>query len=239
MTDDLSLVQALRTTGAVRAFRAEPVDDTVLFRILDTARFAPSGGNRQGWRVVVVKDPNTRARLRELYRPGWREYLALAEAGLVPFAPITDDVREAEVLDGLGPIGDEPLGLLADSLHEAPVVLVLLADLRRLAAVDKQLARYTMAGGASIYPFAWNVLLAARAEGLSGVITTMNIRRESDVKHLLGIPDELIVAGVIVLGRPEHQVQRLSRSEVESFATVDRYDGAPFVVRADADTGSQ
>jgi nitroreductase len=238
MTDELPLVQALRTTGAVRAFLPEPVDDAVVFRILDTARFAPSGGNRQGWRVIVVKDADTRARMRELYRPGWREYLALAEAGLVPFAPVTDDARETEVLDGLaGPVGDEPLGFLADTLHEAPVILVLLADLARLAAVDKRFSHYTMAGGASIYPFAWNVLLAARAEGLGGVITTMNIRREPEVKRLLGVPDELIVAGVIVLGRPVHQVQRLSRGEVESFATVDRYEGAPFV-RADGEAGS-
>jgi nitroreductase len=52
----MDLTEALRTTGAVREFTAEPVPDEVVARVLDTARFAPSGGNRQGWRVVVVKD---------------------------------------------------------------------------------------------------------------------------------------------------------------------------------------
>lgn len=66
---------ALRTTGAVREFTDEPVPDEVLFRILDTARFGPSGGNRQGWRVVVIRDPDTRRRMRDLYLPGWYEYL--------------------------------------------------------------------------------------------------------------------------------------------------------------------
>src|SRR5205085_2218533 len=63
-------------------------------------------------------------------------------------------------------------GGFAEHFDEVPVVLVLLADLRALAAIDRDLPRYTLAGGASIYPFAWNLLLAARAEGLGGVITT-------------------------------------------------------------------
>ena len=58
---NLDLVDTLRSTGAVRQFRPDPVADDVLARLLDTARFAPSGGNRQGWRVIVVKDPATRA----------------------------------------------------------------------------------------------------------------------------------------------------------------------------------
>src|SRR5438874_1763195 len=80
-------------------------------------------------------------------------------------------------------------GGFAEHFDEVPVLLVLLADLRALAAVDRDLPRYTMVGGASIYPFAWNMLLAARAEGLGGVITTMPIRREPDVKALLDVPD--------------------------------------------------
>ena len=61
-----------------------------------------------------------------------------------------------------------------------PVLLVVLADLRALAAVDRDGDRYTFAGGASVYPFAWNVLLSARAEGLGGVVTTMAIRHEPE-----------------------------------------------------------
>src|SRR5918998_3702771 len=81
----MELSDALRTTGAVREFTDEPVSDDVLGRILDTARFAPSGGNRQGWRVVVVQDGETRRRLRDLYLDGWYRYLAMGAAGLTPW----------------------------------------------------------------------------------------------------------------------------------------------------------
>src|SRR3982751_6865711 len=63
------LIETLRTTGAVRDFLPDPVDDVVVARILDAARFAPSGGNGQGWHVVVVQDAAKRARLRDLYLP--------------------------------------------------------------------------------------------------------------------------------------------------------------------------
>jgi nitroreductase len=92
----MDLIETLRSTGAVREFLPDPIDDAVLYRILDTARFAPSGGNRQGWRVIVVKDPEKRRALRDLYLTGWYEYLAISGAGLVPWAPVTDRQAEAE-----------------------------------------------------------------------------------------------------------------------------------------------
>jgi nitroreductase len=218
------LIETLRTTAAVRDFLPEPVPDDVLYRVLDTARFAPSGGNRQGWRVVVLKDPEKRRRLRDLYLPGWYEYLAMRAAGLTPWAPVTDRDREREAVAAAAPIATD----FADHLDEVPVLLVVLADLRALAAVDRDGDRYSFAGGASVYPFAWNLLLAARAEGLGGVITTMVIREEAAVKALLDVPDELAVAAVIALGKPVTQVSRLTRGAVESFTTVDSLDGPPF-----------
>jgi nitroreductase len=227
----MDLVETLRTTGAVREFLPDPVPDEVVHRILDNARFAPSGGNRQGWRVVVVKDADVRRRVRDLYLPGWYDYLAIRSAGLVPWAPVTD--REAERV-ALGGAAEQAAaaaagpGGFAEHLDEVPVMLVLLADLRALAAIDRDHDRYTLAGGASVYPFAWNVLLAARAEGLGGVMTTVAIRQEEAVKELLDAPPELVVASIIVLGRPVRQVRRLTRAAVEDFATVDRASGTPF-----------
>jgi nitroreductase len=189
--------------------------------------------------VVVVKDPAVRTRLRDLYLPGWADYLTMSAAGLRPWAPVNDPRAEAAALAvaseqaaalaaGSDQGGPAVAGGLAAHLDEAPVLLALFADLSALAAVDRDLDRYSFAGGASIYPFAWNVLLAARAEGLGGVITTMLIREEGPVKELLGAPDPLALAAVIALGHPVHQPRRLQRRPVPAFTTVDRVDGTPF-----------
>jgi nitroreductase len=228
----MDLIETLRSTGAVREFLPEPIDDAVLHRLLDTARFAPSGGNRQGWRVIVVKDPATRRSLRDLYLTGWYEYLAMHGAGLVPWAPITDRAAEAEATAHADELAraaaSSPTPGMAETLDTAPALLLLLADLTALAAVDRDHDRYTFAGGASIYPFAWNLLLAARAEGLGGVITTMPVRREDDVRQLFSVPESCAVAALIVLGRPVAAARRLRRQPVEEFAWVDRYQGRAF-----------
>lgn len=228
----MELTEALRTTGAVRDFTEEPVSDEVLYRILDNARFAPSGGNRQGWRTIVVRDPELRRDLRDLYLTGWYDYLALGRAGLVAWAPITD--REAE-REALKRVTREPAARagFAERLDEVPALVVVLADLRALAAMDRDADRYTFAGGASIYPFVWNILLAAREEGLGGVITTMLIREEDRVRELLGVPDEFAIAAVVALGHPVKRHIHLKRSAVEDFTTVDRFDGPALTAEPD------
>jgi nitroreductase len=222
----MDLIETLRSTGAVRDFTDEAVDDAVLARVLDTARFAPSGANAQAWRVVVVKDQQIRSRLRDLYSPGWADYLTLTAAGLRPWSPVNDRAAEREAL--VADAGDtgEPGGFAAH-LDTVPVLLVVFADLAQLAAVDRDLDRYTFAGGASVYPFVWSLLLAARAEGLGGVMTTMLIRQEDEVKRLLGAPAQLALAAAVALGHPVHQPTRLHRGSVASFTTVDRVDGTP------------
>jgi nitroreductase len=236
----VEIATALRTTGAAREFLADPVPDDVVYRLLDTARFAPNGGNRQAWRVLVVRDPELRSRLRDCYLAGWYEYLAQVSAGLCPWAPITDEEAERRALEGAGAIAEAASagpGGFAEHFDEVPVLLVLLADLRKLAAVDRGFDRYTLAGGASVYPFAWSILLAARDEGLGGVITTMAVRREPEVREILRVPEHFAVAGVIALGWPSHQPTHLKRLPVEEFATVDRFDG-PLLQQVEGNAGA-
>ena len=223
----MELIDALRTTGAVRDFTDQAVDDAVLARVLDNARFAPSGSNAQAWRVVVVKDAANRRRLRDCYLRGSRDYLALAAAGLRPWSPTNDRDAEARALAAENTAAP---GGFAARFDETPVLLALFADLSKLAAIDRDADRYTFAAGASIYPFAWNVLLAARDEGLGGVITTIAIREEAQVKAILGAPDPLALAAIIALGYPVRQPRRLRREPVTSFVTVDSIDGSVFEV---------
>ena len=225
----MELRDALRTTGAVREFEDAPVDEATVYGLLETARFAPSGGNRQGWRVVLVDDPAKKRALRDLYLPGWYEYLAIAGAGLVPFAPVTDRAAEAVAARRAHEVERAALEHpgFAEHLDQVPVLLALLVDLREVAALDRDEDGYTFVGGASVYPFAWSILLAAHDAGLGGVLTTMVRRHHEEVRALLGADEHLAVAGVLALGRPRTRATSLRRQPVESFATIDTVGGAP------------
>lgn len=219
----------MRTTPACREFTDEPVPDRLVHDLLEVARFAPSGGNRQSWRVVVLRDPEVRRRIRDLYVLGWREYMAHATEGLVPFAPGDDGRWHGPAVDLDAARATPAPTPFADHLDRVPVLLVVLADLTALAAVDNGLDRQSIVGGASVYPFVHNILLAARDAGLGGVMTTAIARQEPAVKELLGVPDRYAVASVVALGHPVEQPTRLRRGAVEDFATVDRFDGETFL----------
>lgn len=210
----------MRTAGTTRRFLAEPVPDALLHRVLDNARFAPNGGNRQGWHVVVVKDRATRRALHDLYQPPWQAYLA-ERYGLAPGAP---------------PEPDLPLALrrtmeFAERLHEVPVHLLVSVELSTLAVTDRDLARQSIVGGGSVYPFVQNLLLGLRQEGLGAALTTLLIPAEPQVKELIGIPDGHALAALVAVGYPAAPLPtRLRRKPVEEFTTRDRFDGQAFRV---------
>jgi nitroreductase len=218
----MELYDVMRTTAAVREFTDDPLPDEVLHTILDNARFAPSGGNRQGTRVVVVRDQATRERLVEITAPGARRYHAQRAAGETPWSGHDPSgVTEEQVARTEVPAS------VSEPLRRAAVVLVVCVDLRVVAALDKELDRVGIVGGASVYPFVWNVLLAARNEGFGGTITTMAIAEEPALKELLGIPEPFAVAAVVPLGRPVRQLTRLTRAEVDELTHLEHWDGPP------------
>ena len=223
----MDLRHALRTTPAAREFTDRSITDHELAEILDDARFAPSGGNRQAWHVVVVKDRSIRRTLRDLYLEGMGRYLAQVSAGLVPFNPYSDPQREADANASALDLSEAESTAYGFSSHleDAPALLAVFADLRALATVDRDLDRYTFVGGASIYPFCWNILLAARERGLGGVMTTMPVYREPDVLDLMNAPEGFALATLMVMGEPQREVMRLKRGAVSSFATIDTLTG--------------
>jgi nitroreductase len=216
----MELSEAMRTTAAVREFTAEPVSDATLYRIFDNARFAPSGGNRQGVHVVVVRDAATRERLAVLTIPGARRYWAQVAAGEVPW----NSIRPSGVSDEQIATTEPPASFI-DPIRTAAAVLVVTVDLAVVASTDQNLDRVGVISGASVYPLVWNILLAAREEGLGGTLTTMAVPCEDDVRDLLGIPPQHAVACVIPLGRPVKRVTRLKRRSVDEFVTLETFDG--------------
>src|SRR3546814_17264690 len=117
----MELSEVMRTTGSIRELTDEPVAPEVLHAVLDSARFAPSGGNRQGWHVVVARSPEVRRRLSEHYAMAWREYAAHAQAGLVPFAPGPDGHWHGPEVDLAAPRQAHPPPALADQHVPAPL----------------------------------------------------------------------------------------------------------------------
>ena len=163
-------------------------------------------------------------RMEPVAEPAARRYAAQVAAGEQPWnsidATAVDDVTVADT--GAPPVLTEPLA-------EAPVVLVVCVDLKVVASLDQYLDRVGVISGGSVYPFAWNIQLAARNEGLGTTITTLPVAREPELQMLLGIPEHVAVAALMPLGEPVRQLTKLRRGPVEGFATLDRFDGAPLV----------
>jgi len=219
----MDLYDVMRTAFAAREFTDDPLPDEVLGRIFDNARFAPSGGNRQGAHITVVRDEGVRRRLAELGVPAARRYFAQLNAGESPWNPIHPSGVPQDVIDQT----DIP-ETFTGPLLKAPVVLVVSVDLGVVAALDQDLDRVGIAAGASVYPLAWNILLAARNEGYGGTLTTMAIPQEDQIRGLLGIPDTHAVTAIVPLGKPARQLTKLRRRPVAEFVTRERFDGPAF-----------
>ncbi len=220
MPDDI--YGLMRSAPSTRHFTSDPVPREVLYRALDNARFAPSGGNRQGWRVIVVTRPEVRRRLRELYADPWDQYMietggrAALDAGEDSGLP----AGRLRMLRG----ADE----YAHHFDEVPVHLVVWVQLAALAITDADLDRPSIIGGASVYPFVQNLLLAIRHEGLGASFTTLLVPAEPAVRELLGAPEGLAMAGHIAVGyRSDPWPAKLRRNPVEDFTFGERY-GEPW-----------
>ncbi|MEC9347876.1 MAG: nitroreductase family protein [Pseudomonadota bacterium] len=218
----MELYDVMRTTFACRDFTDDPVSDETLYGIFENARFAPSGGNRQGNKVIVVRDPATKAELSRLAEPGAKRYIAQVKAGESPWNSVHPTSVTPEIA-----AATPPPAVLTKPFIKAPVVLVFIVDLGLVASLDKELDRVGVISGGSVYPFVWNVLLGARQAGLGGTITTLAVAQEPELKRLLGIPAEFAVAAVMPLGRPVKQLTKLKRNPVEDIVAMERFGGVP------------
>lgn len=205
--------EVIETTMTCRFYRPDPVPEDVLARVLDGARWAPSGGNRQGVRFVVVRDAAMRRQLRDWYVPLWEQYVSRATAR--PGAPLPKLLESADHM--------------ARHLDEVPALIVVCAQLADILATDRHLDRLSIVGGGSVYPAVQNLLLAARAEGLGTALTTLLCAVEPQVKELLAIPDGVATAALIPLGYPAKPFpKRLPRRPLAEICFGDRYGTALF-----------
>jgi nitroreductase len=185
---EIGLLEGLATTRAIRRLTPEPVTTADLATVLFAATRAPSGSNRQPFRFLVLRDGARAVRAKAVLGKGFRRMWAEKRAA---------DRYEA----GSGADDASPKARMArtmqrfvDDFEQTPVVV--------LAC----LVRYREGGayeGASVYPACQNLLLAARAVGLGGVMTLWHAPVEAELRALLDIPDDVLVAATITLGHPE------------------------------------
>lgn len=216
----MELDQVMRTTFSCREFTGDKVPDDVLYRIIDNARFAPSGGNRQGWQVINIVDDTKKQQLAKLSLGTATRYLLQMQAGESPLNSVHPSVVTDEQVAEAAP----PEWLIAH-ITNAPTLLIIVVDLALIASMDKDLNRVGLVSGGSIYPFCWNILLAARNEGYAGTITTWGIAEEQEIKSLLNIPPTWAVAAIMPLGKPAKQLTKLKRKPVDEILFTDSWSG--------------
>jgi nitroreductase len=220
----IGLFEAMYSARALRRFRPEPVPDQVISRILDAAIQAPSGGNRQGWLFVVVKDPEQRTKLADIYKRAAKIVMAFyAERG----RPEHMDERQYTQFLASGIY-------LHEHMDEAPVLLLPCIRSESLAppAVAQTLDQAALATEiertkcASIYPAVQNIVLACRALGLGTVITTNHLIYEDEVKEVLGLPAHVQTHALMPIGYPRGKFGPVRRRPISEVAILDRWENA-------------
>jgi nitroreductase len=177
--------EALYTTRMMRRMRPDPIPVEVQGRILDAAIRAPSGANTQRWHFIAVDDPAVKAELAALYRASRDlEYAEIAAGTLAQ--TMHDPVAHATNLKRIQRSGD----YFTEHFEQTPLLLFVFA-------IDDH-------GGANIFPAIWSALLAARAEGVGGIMTTVLRYQAESVHKLLGVPTEQgwRMTAMLALGYP-------------------------------------
>ena len=193
----MDLREALYTTRAMRRVRPDPLPDDVLARILDAAVRAPSGGNAQNWRMVVVDDEQVRAPLGTLYREAYSLLQEKVYSGRRAAAEDAGDDAALRVL--------RSSDWLAENFEQVPVWIIFLSR--------------NDPSGASIFPAVWNAMLAARGEGVGTCLTTiLGVFRTAEVFEILRIPDDKgwQLSAAVSCGYPLGRWDVAARQPVES-----------------------
>lgn len=201
----------LTTTRSVRR-RLDfdrPVPAEVIRECLAVALQAPTGGNLQMWRFVVVTDADTRRAIADVYRRAWDAYLQAA--------PATYSYRDDDPRAAAHPRVVSSSQYLADNLERAPVFLVPCV----MGRVDDAPYFRVVTTLASVLPAVWSFMLAARARGLGTCMTTLTLMHEQDVAAILGIPDNVSQCGLIPVayhtGDTFRAVERLPMRRIVSW----------------------
>ena len=195
----MPLGEAIFTLRAIRRLKPDPISDADIRDILEATIRAPNGGNQQPWRFIVVTDPELKSKLGELYHEAW--WAKRRDAG----------IRGPEDIPPGKSVMRSAMGL-ADEIGDSPVIVLMCATAKGPAQAE------------SIIPAAQNMLLAARALGIGGTITTLHPQVDDRVSSLFGIPDTAQVVYCIPLGYPRGRFGPTSRNPLDEVCSYNGWE---------------
>jgi len=206
------IFEIMYSLRAMRRLKPDPIPQELIWKIIEAGTKAPSGGNSQPWRFVVVQDPALKRYVQERYKRAFDLYLqanleaARRRAEPPPLAALQNQMRAAQAANAL-----------AEHLHEAPVLVFVCMTPRDLALLTDEEGRVRSHAAlyASIFPAAQNILLACRALGLGATLTTLHLVYEGEIKECLGIPAEVETVAMIPIGYPRGKFGPTTRAPVE------------------------
>ena len=187
------LYNLMSNQRAIRRLKPDPIPDDVLGRIMQAAAWAPTGGNLQPWRMLMVHDRAQKERLGELYTVHWNNFTARYRQRFVD-APEARRQKEERTIAA----GDH----LAAHFGDCPVVAVVCFNPNFMAVTDAGQDRVSVVGGGSVYTAVQNLMLACQAEGVGCVLTTLLCMDEPAVRELLQIDAEWYTAAAVPMGYP-------------------------------------
>ncbi len=200
----MDIFEVINSQRAMRRLKPDPVPEELIWKLLDAAVKAPSGGNRQPWNFIVIRDDETKTKIAEWYLDGWNKtYGPVKQAAMA--SPTT--ARTYASADHL-----------ANHLAEVPVIIIATINTAGVAPVSTS--------GASISPAVQNLMLAARALGLGTTITTLHRTHEAEVKQLLGVPEGVDTMALIPLGYPVGKFGPTNRIPTEKVVYWDKWGQA-------------
>jgi nitroreductase len=198
------LFEIMATTRSMRRLKPDPVPAELIRKILEAGVSAPSGGNMQRWRFIVVRDAKIKQTIGAYYKRAWDEVVAPRYGAGEP-APGTTPERFKRMLGAAQ--------YLADHIHEAPVWIVPCLEG----------ATPTRTAGSSIYPAVQNMLLAARALGLGATLTTLYLNFEKEVEAALGLPTDMHSYAILPIGYPMGRFGPVRRVPLADVVYEDRW----------------
>lgn len=206
MSGDNDVFEIMHTTRAMRRLKPDPVPDELIRRILDAGIRAPSGGNFQTWRFLVIKDPEIKKKVQVIYKKAFDEIIGprYETAAPPPGATKAKYNRQHSAVE-----------YLTDHYHEAPVWIV--------ACIEHGDGKPNRSSGASIYPAVQNMLLAARALGLGSTLTTRHLIFEKEAEEALGLPDGVHSYAILPIGYPMGNFGPVGRGDLSDVVFEDRW----------------